>query len=171
MGLPTTANSIVVFTPMAPVVVELGAHIELMVPLIAVRLFVFCFGPVADVTPPVALAWCAAAAIAKHDPIQTGVTALFFSMRNAMPPFLFVFNTQLPLIGLDGSLQLTMTVGTAVNAMLVFAAAAQGFFIVRSRWYESLALLLVCFTLFGPGFWLAMVQPLFDEVKIERMSA
>jgi hypothetical protein len=170
MGLPTTANYIVVSTLMAPVVVELGAQSGLIVPLIAVHLFVFYFGLMADVTPPVGLASFAAAAIARHDPIQTGVTAFFYSMRTAILPFLFIFNTQLLLIGLDGPLHLIMTIGTAVIAMLVFAAATQGFFIVRSRWYESLAMLLVCFTLFRPGFWMDMIHPAFDDVKGEQMS-
>jgi TRAP transporter 4TM/12TM fusion protein len=170
MGLPTTANYIVVSTLMAPVVVELGAQSGLIVPLIAVHLFVFYFGLMADVTPPVGLASFAAAAIARHDPIQTGVTAFFYSMRTAILPFLFIFNTQLLLIGLDGPLHLIMTVGTAVIAMLIFAAATQGFFIVKSRWYESVAMLLVCFTLFRPGFWMDMIHPAFDEVKGEEMS-
>ena len=170
MGLPTTANYIVVSTLMAPVVVELGAQSGLIVPLIAVHLFVFYFGLMADVTPPVGLASFAAAAIARHDPIQTGVTAFFYSMRTAILPFLFIFNTQLLLIGLDGPVHLIMTVGTAVIAMLVFAAATQGFFIVKSRWYESLAMLLVCFTLFRPGFWMDMIHPAFDEVKGEQMT-
>ena len=170
MGLPTTANYIVVSTLMAPVVVELGAQSGLIVPLIAVHLFVFYFGLMADVTPPVGLASFAAAAIARHDPIQTGVTAFFYSMRTAILPFLFIFNTQLLLIGLDGPVHLVMTVGTAVIAMLIFAAATQGFFIVKSRWYESLAMLLVCFTLFRPGFWMDMIHPPFDEVKGEEMT-
>ena len=170
MGLPTTANYIVVSTLMAPVVVELGAQSGLIVPLIAVHLFVFYFGLMADVTPPVGLASFAAAAIARHDPIQTGVTAFFYSMRTAILPFLFIFNTQLLLIGLDGPVHLLMTVGTAVIAMLVFAAATQGYFFARSRWYESLVLLLVCFTLFRPGFWMDMIHPPFDEVRGERMG-
>ena len=170
MGLPTTANYIVVSTLMAPVVVELGAQSGLIVPLIAVHLFVFYFGLMADVTPPVGLASFAAAAIARHDPIQTGVTAFFYSMRTAILPFLFIFNTQLLLIGLDGPFHLIMTVGTAVIAMLIFAAATQGFFIVKSRWYESVAMLLVCFTLFRPGFWMDMIHPPFDEIKGEQMS-
>ena len=69
-----------------------------------------------------------------------------------------------------GPLHLLITVGTAVIAMLVFAAATQGYFFARSRWYESLTLLLVCFTLSRPGFWMDMIHPPFDEVKGERMS-
>lgn len=169
MGLPTTANYIVVSTLMAPVVVELGAQSGLIVPLIAVHLFVFYFGLMADVTPPVGLASFAAAAIAKHDPIKTGLTAFYYSMRTAILPFLFIFNTQLLLIGLDGPLHVALTMGSALIAMLVFAAASSGYFFARTRWYETIAMLLVCFTLFRPGYWMDMVQPPFVELKGEAM--
>ncbi len=170
MGLPTTANYIVVSTLMAPVVVELGAQSGLIVPLIAVHLFVFYFGLMADVTPPVGLASFAAAAIARCDPIKAGVTAFFYSMRTAVLPFLFIFNTQLLMIGLSGPLHLILTVLSATVAMLVFAAATQGFFLVKSRWYESIALLLITFTLFRPGYWWDMVYPPFDEVPAAQIS-
>ncbi|MDO9114746.1 MAG: TRAP transporter permease [Polaromonas sp.] len=163
MGLPTTANYIVVSTLMAPVVVELGAQSGLLVPLIAVHMFVFYFGLMADVTPPVGLASFAAAAIARTDPIKTGVTAFFYSLRTAILPFLFIFNTQLLLIGVDTAWHLILTVTSATVAMLVFAAATQGYFLVRTRWYETIALLLVTFTLFRPGFWLDMVYPPYVE--------
>lgn len=170
MGLPTTANYIVVSTLMAPVVVELGAQSGLIVPLIAVHLFVFYFGLMADVTPPVGLASFAAAAIAKTDPIKTGVTAFLYSMRTAILPFLFIFNTQLLMIGIDGPIHFVLTVVSAVVAMLVFAAATQGYFVVRSRWWESAALLLVTFTLFRPGFWWDMVYPPYKEVPAAEMG-
>jgi TRAP transporter 4TM/12TM fusion protein len=169
MGLPTTANYIVVSTLMAPVVVELGAQSGLIVPLIAVHMFVFYFGLMADVTPPVGLASFAAAAIAKSDPIKTGVTAFFYSMRTAILPFLFIFNTQLLMIGLDGPFHLLLTVVSATVAMLVFAAATQGYFLVRSRWYESAALLLVAFTLFRPGFWWDMIHPPYENVPASQL--
>lgn len=170
MGLPTTANYIVVSTLMAPVVVELGAQSGLLVPLIAVHLFVFYFGLMADVTPPVGLASFAAAAIAKADPIKTGVTAFFYSMRTAILPFLFIFNTQLLLIDLTGPVHLAVTVISATVAMLVFAAATQGYFLVKSRWYESVALLLITFTLFRPGYWWDMVYPPYMEVPAAQMG-
>ncbi len=171
MGLPTTANYIVVSTLMAPVIVELGAQSGLIVPLIAVHLFVFYFGLMADVTPPVGLASFAAAAIAKYDPIKVGITAFYYSMRTAILPFLFIFNTQLLLIGVTGPFHLAMTIAIAIVAMLVFAAATQGYFLTRTKWYETVALLLVCFTLFRPGFWMDLVHPPFDEIKGEAMSA
>ncbi|MFP5325818.1 MAG: DUF3394 domain-containing protein, partial [Gammaproteobacteria bacterium] len=142
MGLPTTANYIVVSTLMAPVIVELGAQSGLIVPLIAVHLFVFYFGLMADVTPPVGLASFAAAAIAKHDPIKTGITAFYYSMRTAILPFLFIFNTQLLLIGITSAWHLALTFVSATVAMLVFAAATQGWFLARNRIYESALLLL-----------------------------
>ncbi|HBB78048.1 MAG TPA: C4-dicarboxylate ABC transporter, partial [Pseudomonas sp.] len=88
MGLPTTANYIVVSSLMAPVVVALGQQNGLIVPLIAVHLFVFYFGIMADVTPPVGLASFAAAAVSKGDPIKTGITAFYYSLRTAALPFL-----------------------------------------------------------------------------------
>ncbi|MEZ7833906.1 MAG: TRAP transporter permease [Burkholderiaceae bacterium] len=171
MGLPTTANYIVVSTLMAPVVVELGAQSGLIVPLIAVHLFVFYFGLMADVTPPVGLASFAAAAIARTDPIKTGVTAFMYSMRTAILPFLFIFNTQLLLIGIDGPWHLFLTVSSALVAMLVFAAATQGFFVVRSKLWESAALLLVTFTLFRPGFWWDMVYPPYTTIPAAQMAS
>ncbi len=171
MGLPTTANYIVVSTLMAPVVVELGAQNGLLVPLIAVHLFVFYFGLMADVTPPVGLASFAAAAIARTDPIKTGVTAFFYSMRTAILPFLFIFNTQLLMIGIDSVWHLFLTVASATVAMLMFAAATQGYFLVKSRLWETAALLLVTFTLFRPGYWWDMAYPPFQEVPATQLMA
>ena len=101
MGLPTTANYIVVSSLLAPVIVSLGQQNGLIVPLIAVHLFVFYFGIMADVTPPVGLASFAAAAVSKGDPIRTGITAFYYSLRTAVLPFLFIFNTDLLLIDVD----------------------------------------------------------------------
>ena len=139
-------------------------------PLIAVHLFVFYFGLMADVTPPVGLASFAAAAIARTDPIKTGITAFLYSMRTAILPFLFIFNTQLLMIGITGPFHFALTVISAVVAMLVFAAATQGYFLVRNRWWETVALLLVTFTLFRPGFWWDMVYPPFQEVPAAQMG-
>jgi hypothetical protein len=114
---------------------------------------VFYFGILADDTPPVGLAAFAAAAIAKSDPIKTGIQGFMYDIRTAILPFLFIFNTQLLLIGIDGWFELIIVIASATIAMLLFAAATQGYWLVRSRLWESLALLLVAFTLFRPGFW------------------
>ncbi|MFZ5558526.1 MAG: TRAP transporter permease [Pseudomonadota bacterium] len=169
MGLPTTANYIVVSTLMAPVVVELGAQQGLLVPLIAVHLFVFYFGLMADVTPPVGLASYAAAGIARTDPIKTGVTAFGYSIRTAILPFMFIFNTQLLLIGIDSWWHLSIVVASAIVANMMFAAATQGWFLARNRIYESALLLLVTFTLFRPGFWWDMVYPPYEEIPGKQL--
>lgn len=146
MGLPTTANYIVVSALLAPVIIQLGQQNGLLVPLIAVHLFVFYFGIMADVTPPVGLASFAAAAVSGGDPIRTGFQAFYYSLRTAALPFLFIFNTDLLLIDVTW-LQGILIFVIATIAMLIFAAATQGFMITRSRWYESILLLLVAFTL------------------------
>ena len=153
MGLPTTANYIVVSSLMAPVVVTLASSNGLIVPLIAVHMFVFYFGILADDTPPVGLAAFAAAAIAKSDPIRTGIQGFAYDIRTAVLPFMFIFNTQLLLIGIGNWFELLLVISSATVAMLLFAAATQGYWLTRSRLWETLALLLVAFTLFRPGFW------------------
>lgn len=168
MGLPTTANYIVVSSLMAPVIVELGAANGVIIPLIAAHLFVFYFGIMADVTPPVGLASFAAAAVSGGDPIRTGFTAFFYSLRTVLLPFIFVFNTDLLLIGVGvfGAIWIFVK---ATLAMLVFAAATQGFFMARSRLWESLALLLVTFMLLRPGFFLDLVQAPYRGVAPEQL--
>lgn len=163
MGLPTTANYIVVSSLLAPVVVALGQQNGLIVPLIAVHLFVFYFGIMADVTPPVGLASFAAAAVSKGDPIKTGLTAFYYSLRTAALPFLFIFNTDLLLIDV-GFWHGVLIFIVATVAMLIFAAGTQGFFLVRSRWYEGVLLLLVAFTLFRPGFWMDLVHDPYQDI-------
>ncbi len=170
MGLPTTANYIVVSSLLAPVIVTLGQQNGLIVPLIAVHLFVFYFGIMADVTPPVGLASFAAAAVSKGDPIKTGITAFYYSLRTAALPFLFIFNTDLLLIDVDFA-HGVLIFFVATIAMLIFAAATQGFFLVKSRWYESVLLLLVAFTLFRPGFWMDLLHdPYRDTAPAELVQ-
>jgi len=164
MGLPTTANYIVVSTLMAPVIVTLGAEHGLIVPLIAVHLFVFYYGILADDTPPVGLAAFAASAISQADPIRTGIQGFTYDIRTAILPFMFIFNTQLLLIGIEGPVDFALTVLSAVVAMLLFAAATQGFWLTKSRLWESAALLLVAFTLFRPGFWWDRIYPPLEEL-------
>jgi len=172
MGLPTTANYIVVSTLMAPVIVSLGAKAGLIVPLIAVHLFVFYFGILADDTPPVGLAAFAAAGISGGDPIRTGIQGFGYDIRTAILPFIFIFNTELLMIGIGTWFHLVLVVAASVVAMMVFGAATQRFFLTKNRIWETAALLLVAFTLLRPGFWWEMVfPPLKDESpsKLERM--
>ena len=171
MGLPTTANYIVVSALLAPVIVTVGAQSGLIVPLVAVHMFVFYFGILADDTPPVAMAAFAAAAISGGDPIRTGLQGFAYDIRTAILPFLFlfIFNTELLLIGIDSWYHLLITILTAVAAMLLFAAGTQGYFLAKSRLWESLALILVAFTLFRPGYWMDQIYPPLVSVSAERI--
>ena len=169
MGLPTTANYIVVSALLAPVIVTLGQESGLLVPLIAVHLFVFYFGIMADVTPPVGLASFAAAAVSGGDPIRTGFQAFYYSLRTAALPFLFIFNTDLLLIDVDLLHGIIIFV-VATIAMLIFAAATQGWLVVKSRWYESLLLLLIAFTLFRPGFWMDIVHDPYRSIPPAQLE-
>ena len=169
MGLPTTANYIVVSALLAPVIVTLGQQNGLIVPLIAVHLFVFYFGIMADVTPPVGLASFAAAAVSGGDPIKTGFVAFFYSLRTAALPFLFIFNNQLLLIDV-GWVEGIMVFIVATIAMLVFAAATQGWFFDRLRAWEIPLLLLIAFSLFRPGFWMDMIVPPFKDLAPSEVT-
>jgi TRAP transporter 4TM/12TM fusion protein len=172
MGIPTTANYILVATLMAPVVVDLGAQAGLAIPLIAVHLFVFYFGIMADITPPVGLAAFAAAAISKEDPIATGFQGAFYSLRTAILPFVFIFNPAILLIGVDTWPHIFWVAAVSLAAILIFSAATMNFFVTKSRLWESAVLLLVCFTLFRPDWWLNQVSPPYEELPAsEFLSA
>ena len=163
MGIPTTANYILVATLMAPVVVDLGSQAGLAIPLIAVHLFVFYFGIMADITPPVGLAAFAAAAISKEDPIATGFQGAFYSLRTAILPFVFIFNPAILLIGVDTWPHIFWVAAVSLAAILIFSAATMNWFVTKSRLWESAVLLLVCFTLFRPDWWLNQFSPPYEE--------
>jgi hypothetical protein len=83
---------------------------------------------------------------------------------------MFIFNTELLLIGVRSFPHLLMTIAAAVAAMLVFAAATQGWFLTRSRWYESMIMLLVTFTLLRPDFWMDFLYPKYDVQPMQRLA-
>lgn len=150
MGLPTTANYIVMASLTAPLIVKVGGEAGFVVPIIAAHLFVFYFGIMADDTPPVGLAAYAAAAIAKSNPISTGIQAFIYDIRTAIIPFMFIFNHELILWGVNSVFHALILFITAALAGLAFASATQGWFIMRNRWYETIILLLVTMLFFRP---------------------
>lgn len=171
MGMPTTAAYIVVATLMAPVLVDLAAQNGLTVSLVAVHLFVFYFGLMADVTPPVGLAAYAASAISRADPIQTAIQGFKYEIRTALLPFIFIFNGGMLMIGLDGPLDFVIMAVTSILAMVTFVAATQSWLITKNRWYETIALLLISFTLFRPGYWLDKIESPFDTQQVSTLQA
>ncbi len=164
MGLPTTANYIVVSSIMVGVVQELGAQHGLIVPAIAIHLFVFYFGIMADVTPPVGLASFAAAAISKGDPIRTGAIAFVYSTRTAILPFFFLFNTDILLIDIDSYGYGLLVFVAATIGVLSFSAAMQNYFVIRSTIFESLLLLAVAVTCFIPHLWMDRIVSPFETI-------
>ena len=163
LGLPTTANYIVVSSLMAPVVMTLGAQHGMIVPLIAVHLFVFYFGIMADITPPVGLASFAASAISKADPIKTGIQAFKYAMLTAVLPFMFIFNTDIILVGIDSFWHAGFIFIVTLTAMCFFAAAIQGYFFARNKPVETLLLVLAAFSLARPDFWQNRYAPEFID--------
>ena len=173
MGLPTTANYLVVAALMAQVVVEVGSASGYVFPLIAIHLYVFYYGLMADVTPPVGLASYAAAAISKADPIKTGVQAFWYSLRTGILPIVFIFNPELLLIGVENIWHALTIVVTSLTAILIFTAATQGWFINRLKWYEIVVFLLISMSLFRPGYILDKFYPKFEEqiLKAEEVQS
>lgn len=161
MGMPTTANYIIMATLTAPVIVQLGADAGLVFPIIAAHLFVFYFGILADDTPPVGLAAYAGAAIARSDPIKTGLQGFAYDLRTAILPFIFLFNTDLLMIAgvtntggiiwLDDYLHIAWIFIAGLVAMFAFASAIQGWLVTGCTWTERLILLALSATVFRPG--------------------
>ncbi|MGD2085658.1 MAG: TRAP transporter permease [Candidatus Aminicenantes bacterium] len=151
MGLPTTATYIVMASLTAPIIVQVSTVYGFFVPLIAAHLFCFYFGILADDTPPVGLAAYAAAAIARSEPIPTGIQGFFYDLRTAVIPFMFIFNTDLILYGIDSWPLGILIFSMAVLAAFAFTSALQGFFITKNKWYEVPLFLIAALILFNPG--------------------
>ncbi|MGA0369056.1 MAG: TRAP transporter permease, partial [Kiritimatiellia bacterium] len=151
MGLPTTANYIVMASLAARAIEQLAGGFGLELPLIAIHLFVFYFGILSDDTPPVGLSAYAAAAISKADPVQTGIQGFLYDIRTAILPFMFLFNHRLLLIGVHGPVEILWVVLTALAGMFAFAAATQQFLRRKNFIWETLLLLLSTWILFRPG--------------------
>lgn len=151
IGLPTTANYIVMAALVAPVIASLAADSGIAVPMVAIHLFVFYFGILADDTPPVGLAAYAASAISRADPIRTGVQAFTYDMRTAILPFMFFFNPQLLLIDVGSWYNGVWVVFTATVGILAFVIAIQGYMVMRMHWLERVLVLGCSLAMIKPG--------------------
>jgi len=169
MGLPTTANYVVVASLMAMVLVDVGNASGFIFPLIAVHLFVFYFGLMADVTPPVGLASYAAAAISGGDPLKTGVQAFWYSLRTGILPIVFLFNHELLLIGIENFWHALIVIITSLIGILVFTAATQGWLFNRLRWYEIIVLLFISISLLAPEFILNKFYPKYNYMDLNKI--
>ncbi|HDR16194.1 MAG TPA: TRAP transporter permease [Desulfobacteraceae bacterium] len=158
MGMPTTANYIIMATLTAPVIIQLGSDAGLVFPLIAAHLFVFYFGILADDTPPVGLAAYAGAAIARSDPIKTGIQGFTYDLRTAILPFIFLFNTELLMIKgvteagnpiwINDPIIIGWTFFSGLIAMFAFASFLMGHLVTRLNLAERLLLVAVAASTF-----------------------
>jgi TRAP transporter 4TM/12TM fusion protein len=144
MGVPTTANYVITATMAAPALVLLGVE------KLAAHLFVFYFGIIADITPPVALAAYAGAGIAKANPFDTGVTATKLAIGAFIVPYIFVYNPAMVLIGTTPFL-LTQNLVTACGGMFGLGAAMIGFCLAPMSWLERIWFGLAGLMLIDPG--------------------
>ncbi|WP_435116677.1 TRAP transporter permease [Candidatus Pelagibacter bacterium nBUS_49] len=171
MGLPTTANYVVVASLMATVLVDVGNASGFIFPLIAVHLFVFYFGLMADVTPPVGLASYAAAAISGGDPLKTGLQAFWYSLRTGILPIVFLFNHELLLIGIENIWHALVVIITSLAGILVFTSATQGWFFNKLKWYEIIIFLMISISLLSPEFVLNKFYPKYNYQDINNINS
>ncbi|MEZ4704115.1 MAG: TRAP transporter permease [Bdellovibrionota bacterium] len=164
MGLPTTANYIVVSSVSAPIILQLGIKQGFIIPAIAAHLFVFYFGILADDTPPVGLAAYAAAGIAKSNPVQTGIQGFLYDIRTAILPFAFVFNPNLLLlvgvkeqetgfyashwIWIESPLQMIGIFMMATVGMIAFVSSISGYMRTKLSATDRILLLIVSYYFF-----------------------
>ena len=165
MGVPTTANYVIMATITAPIVIKLG------IPMLAAHMFVFYFGIVADITPPVALAAYAGSAIAHSNPLKTGITATRIAITAFIIPYVFAFNPDLLLV--DGSFtQALFILITAFIGMLGISTGMEGFMLGRLKLYERLICIAGGITLIIPGavtdvIGIALIAVIFIKQKLQ----
>lgn len=143
MGVPTTAQYVIISALVAPALVQMG-----VLPM-AAHLFILYFGTRADITPPVALAAYAGAGIARSDPWKTGLAAFQLGIAGFIIPFIFIYAPQLLLVGSIGAI--VWSTATAIFGVSCLAASVQGCMLVKSKWYESILLMVTAFLLIKPG--------------------
>ena len=144
MGAPTTANYIITSTCAAPAILALG------VPILAAHMFVFYFGIIADITPPVCLAAFAGAAIAKADPIKTGINATKLAIAAFIVPYIFVYSPELLLINAT-PWGIVQTIITAILGMVCIGSAVEAWYWTRMSWWERLVMVPAGLMLIIPG--------------------
>jgi TRAP transporter 4TM/12TM fusion protein len=169
MGLPTTANYIIVSTLLANVIYTCSAAHGLAIPILAVHLFCLYFGVMADATPPVALAAFAASGISGGDPFRTGVQGVVYELRTAILPFVFLFNQEILLFNIQNPFHFLWVLLTSALACMAFASVTQRYMFVKTRWWEIVLLLAAVVSLFRPDILQDKVYPPYTEAPPEKV--
>ncbi len=134
MGVPTTANYVIMASMVAPILMR-----SLSIPVLAAHMFVFYFGIVADITPPVALAAYAGSAIAKSNPMKTGVTATRLAITAFIVPYIFAFSPEMLIIGSDKPwYEIVLLVVTALCGIYIISAGMEGYMYKHMPWWERI---------------------------------
>ncbi len=133
MGVPTTANYCIMASTCAPILITLG------VPKVAAHFFVFYFGIVADITPPVALAAYAGSAIAKSNPMKTGVNATKLAIAAFIVPYMFAMNPSMLLMD-QGVLAAIQVIITSFLGIFGVSSALEGYIVARAPWWQRILL-------------------------------
>lgn len=164
MGVPTTANYVIMATLIAPTLFKLGTEAgldygslsfgtnEVAILLICINFFSFYFGIMADSTPPVALAAYAAAAISKGDPFKTGVQGFIYELRTALLAYMIIFDPKILLIGVHSLSEGLWIALTGLLGMTAFAVATMGYLVGNVNWLLRLAMLAAALLLVSSGY-------------------
>ncbi|MBO5755525.1 MAG: TRAP transporter fused permease subunit [Clostridia bacterium] len=145
MGVPTTANYCIMAATCAPILVQMG------VPMIAAHFFVFYFGIVADLTPPVALAAYAGAAIAQANPMKTAFTSTKLAIGAFIVPYVFALNPAMLFIGTNGFFEIALIIVSSLVGIFAVSAALEGYILENMKWYERLVSVAGGLLLIYPG--------------------
>ncbi len=146
MGVPTTANYCIMAATCAPILVQMG------VPMIAAHFFVFYFGIVSDLTPPVALAAYAGAAIAQANPMKTALTSTKLAIAAFIVPYIFALNPEMMFIGENVTIFNVLLIAvSSIVGILAIGAALEGYFMRPMKWYERIVCIAGGLLLIIPG--------------------
>ena len=147
MGVPTTANYVIMASMVAPILMS-----SLNIPVLAAHMFVFYFGIVADITPPVALAAYAGSAIAKSNPMKTGVTATRLAITAFIVPYIFAFSPEMLIIGSDKPwYEIVLLVITALCGIFIVSAGMEGYLLRPMPWWQRIIALAGGLCMIIPG--------------------
>ena len=177
MGVPTTANYVIMASMVAPILMN-----SLSIPVLAAHMFVFYFGIVADITPPVALAAYAGSAIAKSNPMKTGVTATRLAITAFIVPYIFAFSPEMLIVGSDKPwYEIVLLVITALIGIFIVSAGMEGYLLRPMPWWQRIIALAGGLCMIIPGLVtdiagiamiaLVVVIQLISNKKIAKVSA
>ena len=172
MGVPTTANYCIMASTCAPILIQLG------IDKIAAHFFVFYFGIVADITPPVALAAYAGSAIAKANPMKTGITATRLAIAAFVVPFVFALNPSLLFVGVTHWYQVIQIIVTSIFGIYGISAALEGYVFKTNGIIERIVYLIAGLTLIVPenitdiiGLTVLIGLSVFDLIRAKQLKS